>query len=158
VRRLLDVVRVSGPAQDAIRIILADAWIADDFDGGLEAAVRTGGPVATLQGEIFHGVSRIEGGMRAESRGILTTKREIKELRERAEEQRLSAERLRDDVAALDLLISATDSAILALQEEQHRQEKATVGFDLQAGTAHNAAEFNTQTGAYIANRAPHLG
>ena len=141
VRRLVDVVRVSGPAQDAIRIILADAWIADDFDGGLEAAVRTGGPVATLQGEIFHGVSRVEGGMRAESRGILTTKREIKELRERADEQRLSAERLRDDVAALDLLISATDSAILALQEEQHRQEKATVGFDLQAGTAHNAAE-----------------
>jgi chromosome segregation protein len=141
VRRLLDVVRVTGPAQDAIRIILADAWIADDFDAALEAAVRSGGPTATIQGDIFHGVSRVEGGTRAEARGILTTKREIKELRERAEEQRLAAERLREDVAALDLLIASTDSAILALQDEQHRQEKATVGFDLQAGNAHHASE-----------------
>src|SRR4029453_3847257 len=98
----------------------------DDFDAALEAAVRSGGPIGTLQGDIFHGVSRVEGGTPAAARGLLTTKREIKELRERAEEQRLAAERLREDVAALDLLIASTDAAILALQDEQHRQEKAT--------------------------------
>jgi chromosome segregation protein len=152
VRRLLDVVRISGPARDAIRAILADAWIADDFDAGIEAAVRASGPVATLQGDVFHGVSRVEGGTRAEARGILTTKREIKELRERAEEQRHAADRLREEVGSLDLLVSSTESAILVLQEEQHRQEKAAVGFELHAGNAYSATERVTRKQDQVGN------
>ena len=141
VRRLLEFVRVSGPAEAAIRTVLADAWIAADFAAGLAASAAVSGPIATLQGEVFHGGWRVEGGTRAEARGILTTKREIKELRERAEEQRLTAAGLRELVAALDVLIASTDAALLTLQQEQHRQEKATVGFELQAGSAHTAAE-----------------
>ncbi len=141
VRCLLDVVRVSGPAADAIRAVLAEAWIADDFGAALEAACRVSGPIATPQGEVFHGLVRVEGGARAEARGILATKREIKELRERAEEQRLAAERLREEVASLDRFISSTESAILVLQGEQHRQEKAAIGFELQAANADNASE-----------------
>ena len=41
--------------------------------------------VVTLDGEVFRGAHRVEGGARDEARSILTTKREIKELRERAE-------------------------------------------------------------------------
>ena len=51
-------------------------------------------------------------GTRAEARGILTTKREIKDLRERADQQRLEAELgSRHDVAALDVLIASAESA-----------------------------------------------
>ncbi len=129
-----------------------DSWIADDFGAALQAACRVSGPIATLQGEVFHGLVRVEGGARAEARGILTTKREIKELRERAEEQRLAVERLRDAVASLDLLISSTESAILALQGEQHRQEKATVGFELQSANACNATERVSRKREQISN------
>ena len=152
VRALLDIVRVSGPAADAIRTVLFDSWIADDFGAALQAACRVSGPIATLQGEVFHGLVRVEGGARAEARGILTTKREIKELRERAEEQRLAVERLRDEVASLDLLVSSTESAILVLQGEQHRQEKATVGFELQSANACNATERVSRKREQISN------
>jgi chromosome segregation protein len=152
VRCLLDVVRVSGPAADAISAVLSDAWIADDFGAALEAACRVSGPVATLQGEVFRGLVRVEGGARAEARSILTTKREIKELRERAEEQRLAVDRLREEVTSLDLLISSTEAAILVLQGEQHRQEKAVVGFELQAANAHNEIERIARKQDQIAN------
>ncbi|MEO7275011.1 MAG: AAA family ATPase, partial [Vicinamibacterales bacterium] len=151
-RPLLDVVRVSGPAEGAIREVLADAWIADDFDRARGLAQRVRGPVATLKGEVLNGASRVEGGTPAEARGILTTKREIKELRERGDEQRLEAERLREAVALLDDLIATTNAAIITLQQEQHQQEKSTVGFDLQVGNARTAAERIARKQDQIAN------
>ena len=138
---LLDVVRVTGPAEGVIRAAIANAWIAPDYGAAREASLSTAAPVATLDGEVFRGRSVVEGGARAEARGILTTKREIKELRERAEVEGAAAERLREDVAALDLTIAAIESAILSLQGELHRLEKAGVGFDLQATAAAGAAE-----------------
>ncbi len=150
-RRLSDAVRVTG-SQAAIASLLADAWIADDFAGALDAASRVRGRVATLDGCVFHGLSRVEGGRRAEARGILTTKREIKELRERVEEERLRAERLRGEVTGLDSLIAQTQSEIGAVQAEQHRQEKAVVGFDMQGGTARQAAERVARKQEQIAN------
>jgi chromosome segregation protein len=140
VRRLADAVRVTG-SHAAIAALLADAWIADDFAAALDAAGRLRGRVATLDGCVFHGLARVEGGRRAEARGILATKREIKELRERVEQERLEAERLRGEVTRLDALTAETQSAIGALQAEQHRQEKAALGFEMQASTARQAAD-----------------
>jgi chromosome segregation protein len=138
---LLDVVRISGPATEAIRALVSGALIVPDFGSARTAAALTTAPVVTLDGEVFHGQHVIEGGIRAESRGILATKREIKELRERTDEQRLAVERMREDIASLDVAIAAAESAILALQGEQHRQEKAIVGFDMQLTAAGEAAE-----------------
>ncbi len=138
---LVDVIRISGAAADAIRGLIAGTLVAQDFDGARAAAALTSAPVVTLDGEVFHGQHIIEGGIRAEARGILATKREIKELRERAEEQRLAVDRMRDDIASLDVTIAAAESAILAVQGEQHRQEKAIVGFDMQLTAAGDAAE-----------------
>ena len=45
---------------------------------------------------MFRGPHIVEGGARAEARGILTTRREIKELRERAEAEGAAVERLRE--------------------------------------------------------------
>jgi chromosome segregation protein len=141
VKPLSDLVRVSGPAAGAIRAAISKAWIAGSYEAARDAAGRTSAPVATLDGEVFRGAHVVEGGARAEARGLLASKREIKELRERADAERIAVDQLRDDIAALDVATAAIESAILSLQGELHRQEKAIVGFDLQASTAADAVE-----------------
>ncbi|HVS19331.1 MAG TPA: hypothetical protein VMT18_12070, partial [Planctomycetota bacterium] len=134
--RVSDVVQVSGTAADAIRAALDRAWIAEDEQAARAAAGATAEPVATLDGTVFRGANVVEGGARAESRGILATKREIKELRERAGEAGQLVERVREALGGIDVVIAAAESSILSLQSELHRQEKAVVGFELQAGSA----------------------
>ena len=90
---------------------------------------------------MFRGAHRVEGGARDEARSILTTKREIKELRERAEAEDATLVRLLEEAAGLDVAIAAAESAIASLQAELHRQEKAIVGYDLQVTTAGEAAD-----------------
>ena len=138
---LSSVVRVTDPAADAILAAIGEAWIAESADAAREAAGQTAAPVATLDGEVFRGAHRLEGGARAEARGLLTTKREIKELRERATAEEAALVQMRDEIQALDVTIAAAESAIVSLQSEQHRQEKAAVGFELQTANALEAAE-----------------
>ncbi len=138
---LSELVRVSGPAAVAIRAALRDAWIAGSYEQAREAAAGAHGPVATLDGDVFRGARIVEGGARAEARGILATKREIKELRDRADLEGAAVERLRDEIAGLDVTVASAESAILSLQSELHRQEKAIVGFELQVSGARDAAE-----------------
>ena len=62
------------------------AWKGKPLSASPEPArvsVRCDGAVVTLDGVVFRGAHQVEGGARAEARGILATKREIKELRER---------------------------------------------------------------------------
>jgi chromosome segregation protein len=138
---LLDVVRVNGPAADAIRAAVVSTAIARDFDSARSAAETTTTAIVTLEGEVFRGAHVIEGGTRAEARGILTTRREIQELRERAGLEALSVERLREEIGSLDLSIATEESSILSLQEELHRLEKSSVGFELQVANGIEAIE-----------------
>jgi chromosome segregation protein len=138
---LADLVRVSGPVAHVIRALFAHTWVAPDFDSARDAAGVLPGAVVTLEGDVFHGSHLVEGGVRAEATGILSTKREIKELRERREERRAAVERIREELAVIDLTIAGAESATASLLGEQHRQEKAMVGFDLQIATAGDAAE-----------------
>jgi chromosome segregation protein len=135
------VARVSGAAAEAIRAAMADMWIAPSYEEARTAAGVTRAPIATPEGDVYRGAQVVQGGARAEARGILTTKREIKELRERGESGREAVERLRADLAQLDVVIAAAESAILSLQGELHRQEKSIVGFELQVSGAEEAAE-----------------
>ena len=135
---LAEVVRVAGEAADAIRAAIAHAWIATSYETARSASESTAAPVATLEGEVFRGRHIVEGGARAESRGILTTRRDIKELRERSETEGVAVERLREDIASLDVTIASLESGIQSLQGELHRQEKSVVGLELQVS---NAAE-----------------
>ena len=135
------IARITGPAADAIRAVVADAWIVDSRDDGYTVSQQVSGPVATLEGDVFRGARRVEGGVRAEARSILTTKREIKELRERAELDEAALARLRDEASTLDVAIAAAESAIASMQQELHRQEKAIVGFELQVSTAADASD-----------------
>ena len=147
---LAEVLRISGPAADVIRASLSHSWVADGFAAAVEAialcsqeqrAARAAAVIVTLDGDVFRGGHIVEGGLPAEARGILATKREIKELRERSDTQAAAVERLRGEVESLDLIIAAAESAMTSLQGELHRQEKSIVGFELQVGTATEAAE-----------------
>ena len=145
--RLSDVVRVSGPAAAAIISALAQMWVAEDFDAASQAvrAITPGSAspaaIVTLDGDVLRGASVIEGGVRAEARGILATKREIKELRERVDTQGAHVERVREQLVAVDAVITAAAASLSSLQGEMHQQEKAIVGFELQAATASEAAD-----------------
>jgi chromosome segregation ATPase len=76
-------VRVNGPFGDAIRLAIGDAWIADGYEHAAEVSRFAPLPVATVGGDVFHGPHVVNGGGREDARGILGTKREIKELRDR---------------------------------------------------------------------------
>jgi chromosome segregation protein len=128
-------------AAAAVRGIVGTIRFAGTRDEARAIALETGGTAATFDGEVFRGADRVEGGTRGEARGILTTKREIKELRERAETEASAIGRMREEAASLDVAIAAAESAIASLQSELHRQEKAIVGFDLQVTAAGDASE-----------------
>ena len=138
---MASVVRVSGPAERAIVTSIASAWIAESPEAARAAAAVVDGAVVTLDGVVYRGAHEVEGGAHAESRGILATKREIKELRERLEAGREAVERLREEIASLDMLVTGADSAIGTVQAELHRQEKDTVGFELQVRSGADALE-----------------
>jgi chromosome segregation protein len=133
-------VRITGPARRAIAATIAGAWIADSAEIARAAALEVRGPIATLDGQVFRGPHVIEGGTRVEARGILATKREIKELREQLEVERAGVEELREAILALDAAVVSAESTIASLQSELHRQEKAVVGLELQAASATDAA------------------
>jgi chromosome segregation protein len=135
------VARLSGAATDSIRMAIANMWIAPDYATARSAAGVASGPIATTDGDVFRGPGVVQGGARAESRGILTTKREIKDLRERAGEERATVDYLRTEIGQLDVVIAAAESAIMSIQSELHRQEKEIVGFELQARNAGNAVD-----------------
>jgi chromosome segregation protein len=140
VPRLSALVRLTGPASDAIRAQIAHVFIAASTEDARSLALETGGTAVTRAGEVFRGAHRVEGGARDEARSILTTKREIKELRERADAEDATLVGLLADVVHLDMAIAAAESAIASVQAELHRQEKAIVGYDLQVTAAADAA------------------
>jgi chromosome segregation protein len=135
------VARVTGVAADAIRNVMANSWIADSYASAVTASAITSAPVGTPDGDVFRGAHVVEGGARAEARGILTTKREIKELRERADADRVSVDRLHEEITRLDLTVAGAESSIASMQGELHRLEKAVVGYDLQMTAAREAGE-----------------
>src|SRR5581483_5536587 len=118
---LSSVVRVNGPWADPIRLSLGDAWIADSYDRAVDVSRMTPLAVATLDGEVFHGPALVNGGARGDARGILETKREIKELRDRMAGERDALMRLAQETAALEATIAHAGNAIAALNAEHHK-------------------------------------
>jgi chromosome segregation protein len=129
---LSSIVRVNGPFGDAIRRAIGDAWIAPTYARAADASRLTPLPIATLEGDVFRGPSLVSGGMREEARGILETRREIKELRDRIVADRTALVRLARETWELDGTIAQASHAIAALNAEHHKQEKAIVGYESQ--------------------------
>jgi chromosome segregation protein len=130
--RLSSVVNVTGPFSAAIRTAVGDAWIAPSYDRAAEACRDSRLPVATVDGELFLGPSRVSGGWRADARGILETKRDIKELRSRIAGEREALGRLIDEAGDFERAIAQAIVVIAALNAEQHQEDKAIVAHESQ--------------------------
>ncbi|MFO7692036.1 MAG: chromosome segregation protein SMC [Vicinamibacterales bacterium] len=137
---LASVVSVTGPYAEALKPLLAGAWLAPSYEEAVVAAALTGAPVATPDGDVCHGPRIVLGGShREESRGILGTKRDLKELRERLTAERSTVNRLVGTAADLEHRLSLGFAAIDSLTAEIHRQEMAAVGFELRIAQADDA-------------------
>jgi len=132
VTTVTDAVRISGPYAAALRAVLAESYIAETFEQAVAFARVSDAPVATLEGDVLRGAHLVSGGARVEARGILATRREIKELSERTRAEREMLVRAADEIARLEASIAAAAGSLAALQGEQHEREKALVGFDAQ--------------------------
>ena len=93
-----DVLRVNGPHAATILKVIPEAYVAESFEQAVAFSRETVAPIATIEGDVLRGPHLVAGGAKVESRGILATRREIKELRERVERDRLTVARLADDV------------------------------------------------------------
>ncbi|MEW6320940.1 MAG: chromosome segregation protein SMC [Acidobacteriota bacterium] len=131
-RRLTDIVRIAPAYAAGVAAAVGEAFIAESFEAARAASARVAAPVATLEGDVFRGPRVVSGGSKAESRGILATKREIKELREKVGEARGALDRLAGETAGFEQTISQAVAAIAALVAELHRQEKAIVSAEAQ--------------------------
>src|SRR5688572_7596809 len=131
-----DVLHVQGPHAITIQKVLPEAYVADTFEQAVSFSRQTSAPIATLEGDVLRGPHLVTGGAKVVSRGILATRREIKELVERVASDREQLTRLAADVAQLELTIAAATGAITGLQGEEHTQEKAIVAYDAQRDRA----------------------
>jgi chromosome segregation protein len=133
---LASVVRVGGPFPQAIHAVMGGALIANSFEDASRIAPTVQFPVVTLDGDVFRGKHVVTGGDKAESRGILATKREIKELREKISDAKAALERLTIEAAGFEQAMAHATAAITGLTDEIHRQEKSIVGVQAQAERA----------------------
>jgi chromosome segregation protein len=133
---LSSVVKIGGPFPAAIQAVMGGALIADSFEAAARIAPTVPYPVATIEGDVFRGKHVVTGGDKTENRGILATKREIKELREKIAESRASLETLVTETTGFEQAMAHASAAIAGLTEEFHRQEKSIVGVQGQAERA----------------------
>lgn len=134
--RLSDVVRIQGTFAATVRRVLGDVYVAETFETAAAAAAVLGTTVVTLDGDVFRGRHQVSGGAKAESRGILATKREIKELRERIAEERLALARIADESVHFEQVMVEATAGVQRLSAEMHRQEKAMVAAEAQESRA----------------------
>ena len=125
---LSSVITVTGPFADGIREVLGEALIVPSLDAAASLSETAGVPVVTVDGDVYRSPHAVSGGSRTEARGILATKREIKELRDGVVSSREAMEALRREVATFDQLIVVASAAVAGLISDAHRQEKAIVG------------------------------
>jgi len=126
------VVRVNGPHAEMIRRAAGDAWIANSYDRAAEASALTALPIATMAGDVFRGPHLVSGGTPEATRGILETRREIKDLTVRIDEERERLLKLAEETAELEAVIAQASTAIATLQTDHHQHEKTMVGLDAQ--------------------------
>ncbi len=145
------VVRVDGEGADAIRAELEGRWLAESYDVAVSAAALTTAPIATPDGDVFHGEALVRGGATGEAMGILTTKREIKGLDERRGSERSVVEHLIDEMARLDVATTQVETALAAVGETQHQHEKTMLAHELHLVSLDEEGERLTQKRDVIA-------
>ncbi len=138
---LASVLRVAGQHAPFIQAAIGHAWIASSYTQAVAASRLTDVPVLTPEGDILRGAHLVYGGVREESLGILSTKREVKELRDRTVDIRDSLGRLAEQTAVVTGTIDRLTQQITSLIGEAHNQEKAIVGFEALVAKANENRE-----------------
>ena len=139
------VVQATGPYAAAVRAVLPRAYVADSLEAAIATAQTTGADVATPDGDIVRGAHVVVGGSRHDTRGILSTKNEIRELRARIDEGRAVVAAVAASLAAASDRVTGTTAAIETRSAELHEVEKGIVGFEAQIA---RLADETTQAGA----------
>jgi chromosome segregation protein len=134
---LASVISLSGPHAEALRPVVGRAWLAPSFAAAVAAAALTDSPVVTPDGDVCHGPRIVIGGSgRDETRGILVTKRDMRDLRGHLSAERATVTRLVETAADIERRVSVGAAAIESMTSEIHRQEMAMVGFELRVAQA----------------------
>ena len=131
-RALADVVKVTGRGAAAVRRLLRRRWVAATLDDALAAARKTDDPIATPEGVVFRGPHRVAGGGRQGAAGLLASKREIKELRERIAAESAAIDEEGRRIAEGKEGAARLAEALGVLHQEEHALEKELVGLDMQ--------------------------
>src|SRR5262249_59086286 len=105
-------VRTRGPAAELNRRAAGDAWLPVSYDRAAEARALTAMPIATMTGDVFRGPHLVSGGTPEATRGILETKREIKDLTARIDEERERLLKVDEETARLEARIAQSTTAI----------------------------------------------
>ncbi|RPI60885.1 MAG: hypothetical protein EHM50_06615, partial [Lysobacterales bacterium] len=116
----------------AIGAVIPDGFIAEDFASALVASGSTDASIATLTGDVVRGRMLVSGGSKDEGRAILGIKREIKELRDRIAGEEAQRDQSVSDVASLETRIAQVSNAVVAVNADLHREEKAILGLEMQ--------------------------
>jgi chromosome segregation protein len=134
---LASVISLSGPHAEALRPVVGRAWLAPSFAAAVAAAPLTESPVVTPDGDVCHGPRVVIGGSgRDETRGILVTKRDMRDLRGHLSAERATVMRLVETAADIEHRVTVGAAAIESMTSEIHRQEMAMVGFELRVAQA----------------------
>ncbi len=138
---LMSVVKVRGSAAPAIREAIGHAFVAESLEQALSTAGGVAGPVATLSGEVVRGRHQVFGGGKAEARGILATKRQIKELRAAIAPRQAEADATATQLGAIEQRVTWATTALATLMEQRQAQDKAILELDLRLSTLQDEAE-----------------
>tara|TARA_B100001123_G_scaffold448650_1_gene610687 strand:+ start:15502 stop:19362 length:3861 start_codon:yes stop_codon:yes gene_type:complete len=130
-RSFEDIVRVQGPAKKAVRSLLRRYWLADSVDDEVIKANVTNAVIVTPEGTVYRGSEIIYGGGRVESKGILGTKGEVKELNVKILSNKQVLEKLQRNVNECAFLVSQEKGKLETLQSAEHTLEKSLIEAEL---------------------------
>ncbi|MPZ18366.1 MAG: chromosome segregation protein SMC [Luteitalea sp.] len=138
---LAGVLQITGAHANLIRHATGEVWVAEGFERAVQASLQLGGVVVTLAGELVRGGYLVTGGGRVESRGILGTRREIKELGDRLQTEQALITKLGDDVTTLAARVADGEKSLAALTADAHAREKEILGLEHRVARAVEDAE-----------------
>ena len=128
---LTALVHVSGAGSAAVHGILSRRWWAPSVQVARAAAQTTREPITTPDGIVFRGPSIVQGEGKVGSQGILATKGEVRELRDRVVAEAEHIKGLTAEFAANGEAVVRAETELKNLESEQHRLEKVLLELEL---------------------------